>query len=147
MIDIYTEKEPGYIYFNDDYFDLYTAKESLSEREISVIQQIDNAIVTEDKHIITRFGTGTIGNLSSGGKTVLNIMKHPECVFSVEGCGPNALNIIFALDSIKIYMSRPSVFEMLDGITLRFNDKDVVEGRSGYQLWWSKEYKERSKDV
>ena len=53
---IYTEKEPGYIYFNDDYFDLYTAKESLSEREISVIQQTNNAIVTEDMHIITRQG-------------------------------------------------------------------------------------------
>ena len=104
---------------------------------------MDDAILTPDKHIETKYGLGTIRNLSSGCKTLLNIVKHPEKVVCVEECGPNVLKKIFEMDNIKIYMSRPSFMEIPKNVRLRFNDKEVVVGSAGYHAWWSKEYERR----
>ena len=53
---------------------------------------------------------------------------------------------IFATDDIKIYMSRPTLAEIPDDVEIRFNDKDIVTGNSGYNAWWSKEYERREAD-
>ena len=145
MIDIYTEKKnsKNWILKNDLYFNLNTANEEMSEKEVKLIQQVDEARLTTDKHIETKYGLGTIRNLSSGCKTLLNIVKHPEKVVCVEECGPNVLKKIFEMDNIKIYMSRPSFMEIPKNVRLRFNDKEVVVGSAGYHAWWSKEYERR----
>ena len=104
---------------------------------------MDNAKLTSDKHIETKYGLGTIRNLSSGCKTLLNIVKHPDKVICVEECGPNVLKIIFTMDNIKIYMSRPSLTDIPDSAKLRFNDSDIVTGSKGYNAWWSREYERR----
>lgn len=77
MIDIYTEKKnsKNWILKNDLYFNLNTANEEMSEKEVKLIQQVDEARLTTDKHIETKYGLGTIRNLSSGCKTLLNIIK------------------------------------------------------------------------
>lgn len=103
----------------------------MSEKEIDLIRQVDEGKLTPDKHIEIKYGLGTIRNLSSGCKTLLNIVKHPEKVVCVEECGPNVLKIIFAMDNIKIYMSRPSYAEIPDDIQIRFNDVDIVTGGTG----------------
>lgn len=148
MIDIYTEKKDSkdWILQNDLYFNLNTSNEKMSEKEIDLIRQVDEARLTPDKHIETKYGLGTIRNLSSGCKTLLNIVKHPEKVVCVEECGPNVLKIIFAMDNIKIYMSRPSYAEIPDDMQIRFNDVDIVTGGTGYQTWWGKEYERREAD-
>ena len=115
----------------------------MSDNEVALIKQVDDAKLTSDKHIETRYGLGTIRNLSSGCKTLLNIVKHPEKVVCVEECGPNVLKVIFAMDNIKIYMSRPTLAEIPDDANIRFNDTDVVTGSTGYNTWWSKEYERR----
>lgn len=56
------------------------------------------------------------------------------------------LNIIFKMDNIKIYMSRPTLAEILDDAKIRFNDSDVMIGSKGYNAWWSKEYERREAD-
>ena len=93
-----------------------------------------------------KYGLGTIRNLSSGCKTLLNIVKHPDKVVNVEECGPNVLRIIFTMDNIKIYMSRPALFDIPDGAKMRFNDSDTVTGSRGYNAWWSREYERREAD-
>lgn len=145
MIDIYTEKSDSkdWIIKNDLFFNLNTSNEEMSDNEVALIKQIDDAKLTPDKHIETKYGLGTIRNLSSGCKTLLNIVKHPEKVVCVEECGPNVLKVIFAMDNIKIYMSRPSLADIPDDATIRFNDTDVVTGSDGYNAWWSKEYERR----
>lgn len=145
MIDIYTEKidSKDWIIKNDLFFNLNTSNEEMSDNEVALIKQIDDAKLTPDKHIETKYGLGTIRNLSSGCKTLLNIVKHPEKVVCVEECGPNVLKVIFAMDNIKIYMSRPSLADIPDDAIIRFNDKDVVTGSAGYNAWWSKEYERR----
>ena len=145
MIDIYTEKRDSkdWILQNDLYFNLNTSNEEMSQKEIDLIQQVDNAKLTPDKHIETKYGLGTIRNLSSGCKTLLNIVKHPDKVVCVEECGPNVLKIIFAMYNIRIYMSRPTLTEIPDDAEIRFNDSEVVTGSRGYNVWWSKEYERR----
>lgn len=148
MIDIYTEKKDSddWILQNDLYFNLNTSNEAMTEKEIALIRQVDDAVLTKDKHIETRYGLGTIRNLSSGCKTLLNIMKHPDKVICVEECGPNVLKIIFQMDNIKIYMSRPSFTTIPDDTQIRFNNNEVVTGSTGYNEWWSREYERREKD-
>ena len=145
MIDIYTEKKesPDWILKNDLYFNLNTSNEEFSEKDKELIRQADDAIVTPDKRIETKYGLGTIRNLSSGCKTLLNIEKHPDKVVCVEECGPNVLNLIFQMNNIKIYMSRPSFVNIPRTTQIRFNEKDIVTGNKGYQQWWTREYKRR----
>ncbi len=148
MIDIYTEKRDSrdWILQNDLYFNLHTGNEEMSQKERDFIQQVDEAKLTPDKHIETKYGLGTIRNLSSGCKTLLNIVKHPDKVVSVEECGPNVLSIIFNMDNIKIYMSRPTLFDMPEHVKIRFNESDIVTGGRGYHAWWNKEYERREAD-
>ena len=86
MIDIYTERKDSkdWIFYNDLYFNLNTGNEEMSQKEIDLIQQVDEAKLTPDKHIETKYGLGTIRNLSSGCKTLLNIVKHPDKVVNVD---------------------------------------------------------------
>ena len=144
---IHTEKKNSkdWILKNDLYFNLNTSNEEMSKEEIELIREVDDAILTPNKHIETKYGLGTIRNLSSGCKTLLNIVKHPEKVVCVEECGPNVLKKIFEMDNIKIYMSRPSFMEIPKNVRLRFNDKEVVVGSAGYHAWWSKEYERRER--
>lgn len=148
MIDIYTEKRDSkdWILRNDLYFNLYTSNEVMSQNEIDLIQRVDEAKLTPDKRIETKYGLGTIRNLSSGCKTLLNIVKHPDKVVCVEECGPNVLRIIFTMDNIKIYMSRPTLVDIPDDVQIRFNNSDIVTGSKGYNAWWSKEYERREAD-
>jgi hypothetical protein len=62
----------------------------------------------------------------------------------VDECGPNVLKIIFAMDNIKIYMSRPTLADISDDVKFRFNDTDIVTGSKGYNAWWGKEYERRA---
>ncbi len=135
--DIYTERKDSkdWIFYKDLYFNLNTGNEDMSQKEIDFIQQVDEAKLTPDKHIETKYGLGTIRNLSSGCKTLLNIVKHPDKVVNVEKCGPNVLRIIFTMDNIKIFMSRPTLFDIPDDAKIRSNDSDIVIGGRGYNAW------------
>ena len=68
MIDIYTEKKKSkdWILQNDLYFNLKTGNEEMSENEIKLIQQVDGAKLTADKHIETKYGLDISRNSSSG---------------------------------------------------------------------------------
>ena len=134
---LYTERKDSkdWIFYNDLYFNLNTGNENMSQKEIDLIPQVDEAKLTPDKHIETKYGLGTIRNLSSSCKTLLNIVKHPDKVVNVEECGPNVLRIIFAMDNIKIFMSRPTLFDIPDDAKIRFNDSDIVIGGRGYNAW------------
>ena len=71
MIDIYRKKDSkDWILQNDLYFNLNTSNEEMSQYEINLIQKVDEAKLTPDKHIETKYGLGTIRNLSSGCKTL-----------------------------------------------------------------------------
>ena len=148
MIYLYTEKkgDKNWILKNDLYFNLHTANLLFTDEDREIIALIDGAVLTEDKHIQTRYGIGTVRNLSSGCKTYLNIVKNPGMVVSAEECGANVLEQIFARDCISVYMNHPERFAISPNVQICFNDKDIVLGRKGYEHWWSEEYERRMAD-
>lgn len=148
MIYLYTEKKnsESWILQNDWYFNLYTGNQPLTEEEKKIVMEIDNAKVLDDMRIETKYGLGTIRNLSSGCKTYLNIVKNPNTVVSAEECGKNVLDILFQMDEVHLYMSRPERFKIDEKTELCFNDKEIVTGRHGYETWWSAEYERREND-
>lgn len=111
-----------------------------------MIWQIDHAKLTEDKRIETKYGLGTIRNLSSGCKTMLNVMKNPQKIVNADECGQNVLDILFSMDGISLYMSRPERIHIKENIEICFNNVDIVNGRKGYEHWWSDEYARRDSD-
>ena len=68
MIDIYTERKDSknWIFYNDLYFKLNTGNEEMTQKEIDLIWQVDEAKLTPNKHIESKYGFGIIRNLSSG---------------------------------------------------------------------------------
>lgn len=148
MIYLYTEKQTSdsWILKNDLYFNLYTGNQPLTKEDKEAIALIDCARVTEDNHIETKYGLGTIRNLSSGCKTYLNITKNPDKVVSAEECGGNVLALLFKLDGIRLFMSHPERFPIEDKVQICFNGTEIVTGRSGYEKWWSEEYERRAED-
>jgi hypothetical protein len=145
MIYLYTSKikSEDWIIYNDSYFNLNTANQKLTDNDKEIISEIDSAKVTDDNHIETKYGLGTIRNLSSGCKTYLNVIKNPQKVVSAEECGGNVLEYLFKIDNIRLYMSHPERFDIDDNTQICFNDTDIVIGRKGYENWWSGEYERR----
>lgn len=148
LVYIYTEKQKSedWVLKNDLFFNLYTGNQPLTEADKQAILKIDSAKVTENNHIETKYGLGTIRNLSSGCKTYLNVIKNPDKVVSAEECGGNVLTMLFKLDNIKIYMNRPERFSIDDNVRICFNETEIVTGRKGYEQWWTGEYQRRAED-
>ena len=148
MIYIYTNKQDSenWILQNDWYFNLYTSNENFSKENEKIIWLIDHAKLISNKRIETKYGLGTVRNLSSGCKTLLNVMKNPDKVVNADECGKNVLDILFKRDGIRLYMSRPERIDIADDVEIRFNNTDVVIGRRGYEKWWSEEYARRDAD-
>lgn len=146
MIYIYTEKQDSenWILQNDWYFNLYTGNGEFTEDDRYWIDKIDHADLKEGNRIETKYGLGTIRNLSSGCKTLLNIIKNPQKVVNADECGKNVLDILFSLDNIHLYMSRPERIDMRQDIQICFNDTEIVTGKNGYEHWWTREYERRA---
>lgn len=144
MIYIYTNRQDNGIMKNDWYFNLYTSNEEFTETDKDLIWQIDNAKLTKDKKIETKYGLGTVRNLSSGCKTLLNVVKNPQKVVNADECGKNVLDVLFAMDNIRLYMSRPERISISENSQICFNETDIVTGKKGYEHWWSKEYERRN---
>ena len=125
----------------------------LSEKDMDILKAALNRTgMTASAYIRELIRTG--GNIDTSYpedrakaiRIIAGIAKHSDKVVNVEECGPNVLKIIFTMDNIKIYMSRPSLFDIPDDVQIRFNDSDIVTGGRGYNAWWGKEYERREAD-
>lgn len=82
-----------YIRYNDAFFNLNT-KLSNGELTASILLDIDKATYVSPETFIGRnkaWGSLFKDNLSTGTKTLLNILQYPEKCFDVLECGNNAL--------------------------------------------------------
>lgn len=125
------------IIFNDAFFDIKCSEYLYDNKALELIQRIDQATLDINNFTInTPFGYGNITNLSSGCKTILNILNNLDRVFSVDECEENVLDEIFLLNDITIYMSFPRNFKFRKGLQLCIDDKVTVSCFSDYLKYW-----------
>ena len=114
MITIFKKKaipkNKELIKINDVYFNKYTSAK-LDKRAEEIIYRIDSSKMIDQYTISSRFdGTRlNIDKLSTGCKTVLNIMYNPDKIFDVSECGENALEVIYSLETGRIYCDYPMI--------------------------------------
>ncbi len=145
MITVYKkssipEKEE-IVRFNDIYFNKNTS-ELIDDKAKDIIKKIDHSEMLEKYVIGSRFdGTRlNIDKLSTGCKTVLNIMYNPNRIFDICECGENALEVIYSLDAGKVYCEYPMIafnMEKAQGI----DNKGIHEfdDYEGLREWWKNE--------
>ena len=115
MLTIYKNKkgipsDKDYAELNDLYFNMNTAS-LLDDRAKSIIEAIDGSEQISKYKIRSRFNGEVlnIDKLSSGCKTVLNVLYNPEKVFCLKECGENALDVLFSFEKGAVYSDYPII--------------------------------------
>lgn len=110
-------EEVRLIEINDTFFDVMT---SLSDTPLvrKILSEIDNAQYASPLTFVGRnpeWGQLNKSMLSTGAKTLLNIIGHPDKCFNVCECGNNALQLIPEIKAGNIYWQDPIVAYAGDG--------------------------------
>lgn len=97
---------------NDTYF---LANTQLMEGGLigEILGTVDEAEYVSSEAFISRvkgFGALNKSNLSTGTKTLLNIIQHPQKVFNVIECGDNALNFLSKLHEGNVLWEHPIIY-------------------------------------
>ena len=129
------------ISFNDIYFNKYTAQ-MLDEKAKNIIEIIDNSQMVDRYTIRSRFNDTILNTdkLSTGCKTVLNIIYNPDKVFDICECGDNALDVIYSLAEGNVYCSYPFISFDMDKVSV--SDKYGTREINSYEelkAWWTNE--------
>lgn len=150
MITIYKKKaipkNMELVVLNDVYFNKYTA-EMLDEKAAEIIEKIDHSKMLSKYTISSRFdGTAlNIDRLSTGCKTVLNIMYNPDKVFDICECGDNALDIVYSLSQGNVYCAYPFIaFEMEKVNVCDKQGRHEIVSYEKLKEWWTNEDETRS---
>lgn len=130
-----------YIDYNDIYFNKYTS-ELLDDRAADIIKKIDSSIMISKYTIASKFnGTSlNIDKLSTGCKTVLNVMYNPDVIFDICECGENALDIIYSLPDGRIFCNYPYISFEMRKVNIFDNDRIcVADSYDELKEWWESE--------
>lgn len=101
--------------FNDSYFDIFTPLEDNSlTREI--LRDIDQAEYLDKDGFSGRSKSGmwiSREYLSTGTKTLLNILAHPNVCFNVAECGFNVLKKLVSFNTGTVFWDNPALTGLL----------------------------------
>ena len=142
MITVYKKKtlpkSMDTVHVNDVFFNKYTV-DKLDSRAESIIKTIDNA-EQEGKFQIRSCFDGSLLNidkLSTGCKTVLNIIYNPDRIFDIRECGDNVLDLIYSLDIGNVFCDYPVIsFSMDKVIVTEKNQEKVIDDYDELKEWW-----------
>lgn len=146
VITIYKNKDDipqnmEYVELNDVFFNQNTVSQ-LDDRAKEIVQQIDEAKLIGKYKIESKFN-GVIldvDHLSTGCKTVLNVLYYPDKVFCLKECGYNALEILFCLENGSVYSDYAVIpFDM--GIVKVSANREVrrIDDYEELKEWWEDE--------
>ena len=146
MLTIFKDKrdiplDMDYIELNDVFFNQNTALR-LDERAGDIIEQIDDSKLLGKYKIVSRFDKCTlnIDKLSSGCKTVLNVLYYPDKVFCLKECGNNALEILYSVKIGHVYSDYALIpFEMDSVIVQTKTEKREISDYGELKEWWESE--------
>lgn len=137
--DIPQDKE--YIELNDIFFNQNTATK-LDNRAAKYIQMIDGSELISKYKIRSRFEDITLNTdqLSTGCKTVLNVLYFPNKVFCLKECGNNALEILYGFEEGYVYSDYAMIsFTMKRVRTQMSRECKVIEDYEELKEWWENE--------
>ena len=136
--DIPQDKE--YIELNDIFFNQNTAAK-LDERAAKYIQIIDGSEFLSKYKIRSRFEDIILNTdqLSTGCKTVLNVLYFPDKVFCLKECGNNALEILYSFDKGNVYSEYAMIPFDMECVKVQTKECKVIEGYEELKEWWENE--------
>lgn len=146
MITIFKNKndipsDMDYVELNDVFFNQNTVSK-LDDRANAIVEKIDASKLIGKYKIESKFNGVAldIDCLSTGCKTVLNVLYFPEKAFCLKECGDNALEVLYELDAGAVYSDYAIIpFDMKD---VRVSDQNGIRVISGYEElkeWWNNE--------
>lgn len=118
-LQVYNKTDPpmNVIVDNDTYFDGHTELDS-GDTCAGVLKVIDKAVYNSPATFIgrdTSLGALYKQHLSTGTKTLLNILNHPDKCFSTVECGYNAIAYMLNFKQGNVYI--PNTFIFSPGLT------------------------------
>ena len=146
MITIFKNKKDipddmHYVELKDVYFNQNTVS-VLDDRAGAIVEKIDASRLIGKYKIESKFNGVTldIDCLSTGCKTVLNVLYFPEKVFCLKECGDNALEVLYSLEAGTVYSNYAIIPFDMDKV--KVSDKNGTRIISDYEElkeWWNNE--------
>ncbi len=130
-----------YVELNDIYFNKNTVLK-LDEQAKEIIEQIDGAKLIGKYKIESRFNGVTldIDCLSTGCKTVLNVLYFPDKVFCLKECGENALEILYHLENGFVYSDYAIIpFDLEKVKVISGMQSRIIDDYEALKEWWEDE--------
>lgn len=145
MLNLYITKPDDVILCNDEFFISKTYKKVMDD--LNILQEISKLEGAEIKgsNLVSKF-TGEIlhlNSLSTGCKTLLNVLEFPDKVFFIGECGNEVLEKLYSLKNASLYASNiylplnnieNSIVVHADLEKIEFMDTDSLYD------WWCKYY-------
>lgn len=146
MITIYKDKKDmpettEYVELNDIFFNTRTVLR-IDERAEMVVETIDHAKLISKYKIQSPFNGVTldIDCLSTGCKTILNVMYFPDKIFCIKECGDNALEFLYGLEQGLVYSDYALIpFDVGPVAVISDNKRKVISDYEALKEWWSDE--------
>ena len=146
MVTIFKNKKDipddmHYVELKDVYFNQNTVS-VLDDRAGAIVEKIDASRLIGKYKIESKFNGVTldIDCLSTGCKTVLNVLYFPEKVFCLKECGDNALEVLYSLEAGTVYSDYAIIPFDMDKV--KVSDKNGTRIISDYEElkeWWNNE--------
>lgn len=146
MITIYKDKKDipknmEYVELNDVFFNQNTVLK-LDDKANAIVEQIDEAELDGKYKIKSKF-SGVILDvdcLSTGCKTVLNVLYFPDKVFCLKECGDNALEVLYGLAQGIVYSDYAVIpFEMDKVQVSDGKETKLIADYEELKEWWNNE--------
>lgn len=146
MINIYRNKADfpenlEYVQLNDIYFNEVTF-DLLDDRAKKIVKIIDGTEILGKYKVKSRFGDDilNIDQLSSGCKTVLNVLYNPDKIFWIMECGENALEVLFELEKGNVYCETSMIpFEFSKVKACTGKEEIEISDYEELKEWWQDE--------
>lgn len=146
MITIYKSKadipnDKELVMLNDVYFNKKTVQ-ILDDYAKIVMKVIDGATMIGKYRIESKFHGVVldIDKLSTGCKTVLNVMYNPDKVFCIKECGENAIDILYTLNDGQVYCDFPTISFDMEKVNVIDEGKIIeIDDYEKLKEWWGHE--------